>query len=108
APDDQRLIEQAPRRQVRQQSSTRLVHVPAAGTVIGLDVAVTVPGHVADAAVAAGTLAGEDLHEAHAALDQPAGDQALPGESGTLGPVQAIALVNGLRFLADVERFRGG
>jgi hypothetical protein len=40
-----------------------------------------------------------DLHEAHAALDQPPGDQDLPGLHAF-----AVAFQDVLRLAADVER----
>ena len=70
APDDQRVVEQAARLQVRQQRRDRPVALLGVVAVVG-DVAVIVP-RLAVAVV--------DLHHAHAALDQPAGDQAGVGE----------------------------
>ena len=56
-------------------------------------VAVLVPGFV------------EELHEAHAALDQPAGQQAVVGER-RLARLGAVHLEHVLRLLRDVHQLR--
>ena len=48
-----------------------------------------------------------DLHEAHAALDQPPGDQALPGEVRALRIVEAVERLRRPRFAFEVEAFGG-
>src|SRR5215468_11817 len=74
APDDQRLVEQAAAFEIRQKGRDRLIGLPREAGVVGGDVHVAVPASFVFLA------AGVDLDEAHAALDQPAGDQALLGE----------------------------
>ena len=73
APDDQRGVQQAAGFQVREQGRDRLVDGPGVVLVAVLQVAVLVPAVAADRRT-------EQLDEAHAALDQPPGDQALAGE----------------------------
>ena len=68
APDDQRLVEQAALLEVLDQGGAGLVGVVAVLLEVVDQVAVLVPGFV------------EELHEAHAPLDQPAGQQAVVGE----------------------------
>ena len=46
------------------------------------------------------------LHEAHVALAQPPGQQALPSEIGSDRIVQAVKLLGRRGFLLDLERFR--
>ena len=91
APDDQRVVEQAARFQIVQQARrsgwSLLLGVVA---VVG-DVAVIVP-RLAVAVV--------DLHHAHAALDQPAGDQAGVGELARRRRAAASPAVS----RAEVER----
>src|SRR5262245_38697356 len=68
-PDHQRVIEHTPLLEVPEESANRLIALPGQLAVV-LDVTVVIPG-----------LAGAvpDLHEAHAALDEAAGHQDLPG-----------------------------
>ena len=73
APDDDRLVEHPALLEVLQQAGDRQVHLGRELAVVGLDAGVGVPGAAAAAAV-------EDLHEPHAALDQPPGRQAEPAE----------------------------
>src|SRR5262249_28265647 len=69
-PDDERRIEQAARLEVPEQAGDRLIDGAGVVLVAAAQVAVLVPAVVAD--VRAG-----QLDEPGAALDQPAGDQAL-------------------------------
>ncbi len=89
-PDDESVFQQAPRLEVGEQPGDRLVALLCMLAVVG-DVAMVVP-RLAAAEV--------DLRHSHAALHQPAGDQAAVGEFA--GSVQ---FAGGLRFAADVERF---
>ena len=73
-PDDERLVEQAALLQILQQAGDRLIDLRAVGGVVACEIAVGVPA--AGAAVAAV----EDLHEPHAALDQPPRRQAVLAE----------------------------
>jgi hypothetical protein len=72
APDDQRLVEAAALLEVLDEAVARLVHVAALVGHAAGDVAVVVPVVVVD------------LHEPHAALDQPAGQQHRVGERAGL------------------------
>ena len=74
APDDERFIEQAALLEVFQQGGDWLVGRAGMVRVIGDEVAVGVPVVVAVSA------AGVELHEAHAALHEPAGEQAARAE----------------------------
>ena len=85
-----------------QQRGDRLVDFArlAHGAFVGVVVVVPVLGVAA---------AGDDLHEAHAALDQPARDQAARAEAARDLLVQAVELPRGLGLLRDVDRLgRGG
>ena len=42
--------------------------------------------------------AAEDLHEAHAALDEPAGEQALAAERADVLVIELVELLRGRRF----------
>ena len=68
APDDERVVEQAALLEVLDQRRRGLVGVLAVLLEVVDQVAVLVPRLV------------EELHEPHAALDQPAGEQAVVGE----------------------------
>ena len=95
APDDERVVQQAPLLQVRHQRGTGLVGVEAVLLDAGRQVAVLVPGFV------------EQLHEADAALDQPAGEQAVAGEVGILDRFDAVYVKRLRGFLAEVHELRG-
>ena len=73
APDDERVVEQPALLQIRDQRGAGLVGVLAVLLEILDEVAVLVPRLV------------EELHEADAALDQPAGEQAVVGEGWLAG-----------------------
>ena len=73
-PDHQRLVEQTALVQVRQQARDRPVRLAGELLVVALDVGVAVPGELVVHAP------GVDLDEAHAALDQSAGGEALAGD----------------------------
>ncbi len=68
APDDQRVVEQAALLEVRDEGGRRLIGVAALAGDLGGQVRVLVPAAV------------EELDEPHAALGQPAGQQAVGGE----------------------------
>ena len=70
APDHQRLVQQPALLQIGQQGGDRLVALPGQPAMVDFEVVVAVPGLA---------LAVPELHEAHAPLDQPPGDQHLPG-----------------------------
>jgi len=50
--------------------------------------------------------AGINLHEPHAALDQPARPQALRGEVCAMLLIQTVKLLNVLRLALNIERFK--
>ena len=72
APDHQRVVEQAALLQVGQERGDRPVPLAGELAVVRFEVVVVVPG-LAGAA--------PDLDEPHAALEQPPGDQELPGRA---------------------------
>ena len=82
APEDQRVVEQAPRLQVLEQAGDRLVDLAGVLLVPFLEVAVLVPLHE--------RVAVRDLDEPHAALGEPAGQQALAAEVRGDRVVQAV------------------
>ena len=84
-PDDQRLVEQAAGLEILQQRGDRLVDLARLAQRAGVRVVVVVP-------VLAVAAAGDDLHETHAALDQPAGDQAARAEVARDVVVEAVEL----------------
>ena len=96
---DQRRIEHAPLRQVFEQGRVRLVVHRADDVAHSLDRrerlrAVDVPGDLVEDGQER-----VDRHEPHAALDQPAGEQAALAEPG-----HAVSLAGDGRFLGQVER----
>ena len=91
-PHDQRGIEQAAALQVLDQARDRLVGLRAVLLVVVLQVPVRVPARLEVAA------AGKDLHEADAALDQPARHQRLPPEVVGRLVVDAVQLRAWRRF----------
>ena len=101
APDDQRLVEQAALLQVLEQAGDRLVGVAGVLGVVLDDVAVGVPVVVVVGA------AGVELDEAHAALDQPAGQQALAAEVVGLLLVDAVELLRLLGLLVEKSTASG-
>ena len=73
AEDDERVVQQAALLQVLEQAGDGLIDLRGELRVVGLDLRVRIPLAAAAAAV-------EELHEAHAALDEPARDEALLAE----------------------------
>src|SRR5205809_454510 len=67
APEDQRVFQQATASEIGQEAGDRLVHFQRVAAMVNLEVAVLVP-----------LVAVRDLHEANAALDETASQQALP------------------------------
>ena len=78
APDHQRLVEQPPRAQVRQQAGDRPIDGPGVPGVAGLQAAVLVP------------VAVRQLDEADAGLDEAPRQQALAAEVGGRRVVEAV------------------
>ena len=87
APDHQRLVEQAAALQILEQAGDRLVGAAGVVGVVLVQVAVGVPVVVVVGA------AGIELDEAHAALDQPPGQQAAAAEVCGLRLVDAVELL---------------
>ena len=75
-PDHDRVVEQAAGLQVLDQRRGRLVHAAAHVAVVAGEVFVAVPVAPRKAVVGAAP----DLHEPHAPLEQPPGDQAVAAE----------------------------
>ena len=88
-----------------QQRGGRLIEDRRVDVVLRLERLVAVP--VADA-LAHRVGAVEELHEAHAALEQPPGEQAVAGEAGLdlVGVVGAVGRVRGGRLARQVADFR--
>ncbi len=93
AADDERLLEQAALFQVFQKRADRLVALAGQLPVIHLDVVVVVPRL---------TLAVPNLHEAHAALDEPPRDENLPRLRA-----RTVHVADVLRLLRNVEGVGG-
>ena len=74
APDDQRFVQQPAFFKIRQQRSNRLIDFGTMSAVVLLDALVRVPGFFQMSA------AGIQLHEAHAAFDEPPCDDAVAAE----------------------------
>ena len=83
-PDDERLVEQAALFEIVEQAGDGPVDLGAVGRVVLPEVAVGVPG----AGAAVGAV--EDLHEADAALDEPAGGEAHLAEGAGGVVVEAV------------------
>src|SRR5262249_3516106 len=92
-PDDQRLLQQAPRFQILEQPGDRKVHPGAAGRQLGSDPGVMVPVGL-----------GVKLDEPNAALNQSPGNQALSPEALGLRLVEAVQPPDGLGLGSDLER----
>ena len=85
-PDDQRLVEQAAALEVGEQAGDRLVDGAGVGLVVLPQIAVGVPG-----VGVAGVDGDGQLDEPHAALDQPAGEQAVLGvRRGSRGSAESM------------------
>ena len=89
-PDDDRIVEQPRGLQILEQGGGRAVHAACPSAVVAGEVLVRVPVAARKAVVGAAP----DLHEAHAAFEQSAGDQAIAAE------------VFGHRLVEAVERSR--
>ena len=98
APDDQGGVEQAAGFEVFQQGGHRLVALGAKLGVIAVYIAMAVPA-VGVAAV--------ELHEADAAFDHAAGEEAAQAEFGGGFVVEAVEGFGVGGFLADVDDFGG-
>ena len=96
APNDERLVEQAPRLEVFEQPGDRLVGVAGVASMAALESGVLVP------AVGTGVGRTEQFDEADATLDESAGDQAFAAE--WLGHlfVESVQLSGGLRLVGEV------
>ena len=97
APDHERLVEQAAALEVLEQARDRLVGAARVELVVHLEVAVRVPRLVVVAA------AGVDLHESHAALNQPPREQQLVAELAGAVLVAAVELLGLLRLVREVD-----
>ena len=97
APDDQGLLEQAAGLEVADEAGAGLVNL-----VHDLRKIVLEGLALAAMAVPVGVV---ELDEAHAALDQAAGEQAVAGERGLAG-VDAVQVEGRLGFAADVDELR--
>ena len=94
APDDQRVVEHAALLQVLDQRGRGLVGVAALRRQLARDAFVMVPAHVIE------------LDEAHAALGQAAGENAVGGVGAGLARIGAVQLEGGRRLLRKVGQLR--
>ncbi len=90
APDDQRVVEQAALLEVGDQGRRRLVGVAALRCDLLGQVAVLVPAAM------------KELHEPHAPLAQPPGQQAVGGEGAGRARLGAVQLENVRRLVRHV------
>ena len=94
APNHQRVFEQAALLEILDERGAGLVGVrDSSWSDVSDQVAMLVPGFVVE------------LHEAHAALDQPAGEQAIVGKR-RLARLGAVQLEHVLRFLGRIHQLR--
>src|SRR5262245_19232535 len=100
-PDEEGRIEEATTLEVFDQSGDWHIGFCAMQSVIGLQIPVRVPARIEVAA------AGEDLHEAHAALNQSSRHQSLSAKIVRWLFSHAIKLLRRSGFLADVNRVAG-
>ena len=94
APDHERAVEQAALLQIGQKRAGRLIGVLALRADVVGQVAMLVPAAV------------QDLHDAHAALDQPPRQQRACGERAGLLHLRAVHLQRSLRSLRQVGQLR--
>ena len=93
APDHEGFIEQAALLEVAHECGHGLVHILGLGGEALLEAAVVVPVGI------------KELHHAHAALDEPARQQAVAGKGGLAG-LRAVHVQRGLVFPRDVHELR--
>ena len=100
-PDDQRLVEQSPLRQILQQRGIRLIHHRHQEVLARLRVCrVRVPSPLVGLVLDARPV---DPHDRRAGLDQS------PGQQHALGIARSsVAITDGIRFLRQVERLARG
>src|SRR5688572_1500315 len=89
APDYERIVQHAALLEICQQGSDRLIELPAQPPVVLLDLVMVVPGL---------TRAVPELYIAHAALQQPAGNERLPTMNAG-----AIQVLDVLRLAREIE-----
>ena len=99
APDDERAVEHAALLQVFQQAGDRAIGFAAVARMVAFHVGMGVP-------FAAG--AEVELHEPHAALDQPAGQQAVAAGVRGFFLVEAVEAARFFRFVGQVDDLRRG
>ena len=92
SPDDERVVEHPAGLEILDQCRGRLIGVEALGLEIVGEIAVMVPAAV------------ENLHDADAALDEPAGEDQAVGEGSRLVDVIAIHGERLRRFAAEVDQ----
>ena len=97
-PDDEGLVQQSARLEISEQPGDGLVDCMAEGGVLGLDVGMAVP---------LTTSAAVELHEAHAALDESPGKEAVATEDRGRFVVQSVEFSSGLRFATQIDCPRG-
>src|SRR2546429_7457 len=95
-PEDQSAVEQAALLQIHQQSGNRLIGLAGERGVIAKEIGVSIPEGEAK------------LHEAHAALDEPAGEETVGTEFAGRRLIQAVKLADVIGFAGDVKNFWSG
>ena len=98
APDDERVLEEAAGLEVLEQARDGFVHRGAQAGVVALDLRVGVP-------LRAGAVV--DLHEAHAALDHAAGEEAEPAHALGRLVVETVEFARGFSLAGEVDDARG-
>ncbi len=103
-PHDERIFEQAARGEIGEETRDRLVDGARMGAVVLLQRAMRVPaGVVAGAKHVDRT--GDDMHEAHVALDQTAGAQQHRAHVARRIFVETVKLLRRFRLLRQIDGF---
>ena len=96
APEDERVVEQTSLLEILDQRRRRLVHVLRGHRHVLLDVAVMIPRAMVE------------LNHPHATLGEPARHEAVRGETAVARLLDAIAVEDVLRLVAEVGQLRHG
>ena len=96
APHNERLVEQSAGLQIGQQRGNRAIHRAATLRQVFAQAAMVIPDVVGRGV--------KELHEPHAALDQPPCEQALPSKQFRFRIVRAVKRMRGLRLGRKIER----
>ena len=102
SPDDERTLQQTALFEILEECGYRLVRLRTRPTQSLLEIRVVIPGVVAAAAIHI------NLHDPHAALNEPPGHKAPAAIGGGNLIVETVHLPGGLAFLRHVESIRSG